>query len=217
MPQSPIFFIVGTLFVALVAMATPTQELENKRDMASPSEVVPVSPLGFQNWKKNQVFDAKLNLDQFKSPQLSKAEPTPEVQSEEPKPEEVKPEDATVANDEEKVETPEPEALQATADAQAEEVEKEAQKIITPLEKQELEANAEKLRQLEFNLEIAQGLTIHDYFALYLKNKDQIQMAQAIQKLSPDELSQLLMAYRKSLYGVPAKEDPKKSTRKKDL
>ena len=71
---------------------------------------------------------------------------------------------------------------------------------------------AEKLRQLEFNLEIAQGLTIHDYFALYLKNKSQQEMAAAIQELSASELSELLMAYRKSLYGVPVAE---KATEKK--
>lgn len=63
---------------------------------------------------------------------------------------------------------------------------------------------AEKLRQLEFNLEIALGLTIHDYFALYLKDKNRQEMAAAIQKLSPDELSELLISYRDSLYGKPS-------------
>ena len=61
----------------------------------------------------------------------------------------------------------------------------------------------ETLRQLEFNLEIALGLTIHDYFAIYLKGKTKEEMVSAVQKLSPDELSELLIAYRKSLYGSP--------------
>ncbi len=61
----------------------------------------------------------------------------------------------------------------------------------------------ERMRQLEFNLEIAQGLTIHDYFALYLKDKNKETMAAAIKKLNPDELSELLTAYRNVLYGSP--------------
>lgn len=66
--------------------------------------------------------------------------------------------------------------------------------------------DGERLRQLEFNLEIAQGLTIHDYFALYLKSMDKTQLAQAVQKLSPEELSELLLAYRQKLYGIPIKK-----------
>ena len=213
----PIFFILGTLFVALVAMAAPTQKLEKKREMASPTQALPAAPMGFQDWKKNQVFDAKLNLDQFKSPQLSRAETVEVVKAEDPKMAEDKPEEPIAAVGEGKTGSLEEQALAATAEAKADEVEQAAEKIITPLEKQEIEAKTEKLRQLEFNLEIAQGLTIHDYFALYLKNKDQNEMAQAIQQLSPDELSQLLMAYRKNLYGVPAKEGPQKSAMKKDL
>ena len=82
---------------------------------------------------------------------------------------------------------------------------------------QTADEEAEKLRQLEFNLEIAQGLTIHDYFALYLKNKTKEEMAQAIRQLSPDELSELLMAYRKSLYGVPVEEANKETAVNKNL
>lgn len=64
----------------------------------------------------------------------------------------------------------------------------------------------ERIRQLEFNLEIAQGLTIHDYFALYLKDKSKDEMAEAIKKLNADELSELLAAYRNVLYGSPRGE-----------
>ena len=56
------------------------------------------------------------------------------------------------------------------------------------------------LRQLEFNLEIAKGLTIHDYFALYLKDKDTQEIAEIVKMLSPEELSALLVAYRKQLF-----------------
>ncbi len=68
---------------------------------------------------------------------------------------------------------------------------------------QELNKRAERLRQLEFNLEIALGLTIHDYFALYLKDKSKEEIAQVVGKLNPDELSELLVSYRDALYGAP--------------
>ena len=67
----------------------------------------------------------------------------------------------------------------------------------------------EALRQLEFNLEIALGLTIHDYFALYLKDKSQSEMTEVIKQLSAEEVSELLLAYRKQLYGMP--EPPEKA------
>ena len=64
-------------------------------------------------------------------------------------------------------------------------------------------ANMEILRQLEFNLEIANRLTIHDYFALYLKSKTESELAEVAKILSPQELSELLSAYRKNLFGEP--------------
>lgn len=67
----------------------------------------------------------------------------------------------------------------------------------------QLDLQAERLRQLEFNLEIALGLTIHDYFALYLKNKSKEEMSEAVKQLSPSELSELLVAYRETLFGAP--------------
>lgn len=76
---------------------------------------------------------------------------------------------------------------------------------------------AERLRQLEFNLEIALGLTIHDYFSLYLKNKSQAEMATIIPKLSADELSALLIAYRKSLDGLPVTPKEEQSTINQNL
>lgn len=77
-------------------------------------------------------------------------------------------------------------------------------------EKAEIEqiqkSQAERLRQLEFNQEIALGLTIHDYFALYLKSKSKEDLAKVIPKLSPSELSELLTAYRRVLDGIPVVE-----------
>ena len=81
----------------------------------------------------------------------------------------------------------------------------------------ELQAQAEKLRRLEFNLEIAQALSIHDFFALYLKNKSHEEMTQVITKLDPQELSELLMAYKETLYGVPVSSQKVSEESKKNL
>lgn len=71
------------------------------------------------------------------------------------------------------------------------------------------EAQADRLRQLEFNLEIALSLTIHDYFSLYLKSKNRAELTEVVQKLKPDELSELLMSYRDRLEGPsPKLEEP---------
>jgi hypothetical protein len=79
---------------------------------------------------------------------------------------------------------------------------------------QDLNRQAERLRQLEFNLEIALGLTIHDYFALYLKDKTKAEMAEAVGQLNPEELSELLVSYRDALYGPPmADKEGEKSLR----
>jgi hypothetical protein len=151
--------------------------------MAAPPHSAPQAPLsgneivGFKEWKKNQVFDARKDLDEFKSPQLSKMKEVDGTESVNP--------GANVEN---------------TGDQNLDpdgDVDLEAQGMA------EINEKAERLRQLEFHLEIAQGLTIHDYFALYLKNKSKDEMAAAIQKLSPEELSELLMAYRQNLYGLP--------------
>ena len=63
---------------------------------------------------------------------------------------------------------------------------------------------AERVRQLEYNLEIAKSLSIHDYFALYLKDKNSDQISQLVEKLEPGQISQLLLAYKKSLFGEAA-------------
>ncbi|MCJ8278056.1 MAG: hypothetical protein HRT44_05855 [Bdellovibrionales bacterium] len=89
------------------------------------------------------------------------------------------------------------------AEKQASEKTDENQKTV---QNQKDKEAGERLRQLEFNLEIALGLTIHDYFALYLKNKSKEDMVKAVQKLSPEEVSELMLAYKNALYGAPKVE-----------
>jgi hypothetical protein len=57
-----------------------------------------------------------------------------------------------------------------------------------------------RLDQARLNVEIAQELTIHDYFQLYLnqfKGKDAL--LEAAKKLSPEDVAELLSLYKKSL------------------
>lgn len=72
---------------------------------------------------------------------------------------------------------------------------------LSQIDQEKLDQKANQLRRLEFNLEIAKGLTIHDYFALYLKDRNQQQMAEVVAQLNPQELSELLIAYREALFG----------------
>lgn len=184
------FSILSSLIVGFLVLAAAPVEKPKV------SQSAPVVLQGFQEWKKDQIFDAQMSLDKFKSPQLASdtpenakssgagqpliAENAPEGERTDAKDSETSTVSPTETNNEEG--TPKP--LSQTDSAPTAE-------------------SAERLRQLEFNLEIAKGLTIHDYFALYLKNKSKAQVASVIEKLSPDELSELLVAYRKSLYGAP--------------
>ncbi len=177
----------------LLMAATPTET------RPTPSSGAGAPPLqGFKDWKKNQVFDAREALDQFRSPQLAaesgnKKDPGEAKGTSDSAKSAAAPEPSEESQDK----------LTAVDGKASQEVEGEGP-IAQPATEVPLKlASEEQLRQLEFNLEIAQGLTIHDYFALYLKNKSKEEMASAIQKLSPEELSELLVAYRESLYGVP--------------
>lgn len=67
------------------------------------------------------------------------------------------------------------------------------------------DADQAQLKQLEFNLSLAQDLSVHDYFALYLKDKSRDEFQSVVQKLSPEELGELLLAYRSNLYGNSGK------------
>ncbi len=172
-----------------IVLATPEAPTQNT--------VGETHHMGFQEWKKNQVFDARKNLDEFKSPQLSKMAEVEKGQST------VNVENSGDSDQATKEEVP------------ANGIIEKHDEVLPSAEPSNpamaVDEKAEKLRQLEFNLEIAQGLTIHDYFALYLKNKTKEEMAIAIKKLSPEELSELLVAYRKSLYGLPEQEPSSKT------
>ena len=170
--------ILSVLFMGSSLMAAPSVEVGKESTQVVVAKKSMDETVGFKDWKQKRVFQARAELDSFKTPQNS-------------------PTESSVENSGEK------------SDSQTSENNEESENQ-TP-KNPKLEARAEKLRQLEFNLEIAQGLTIHDYFALYLKDKSKEQMSLAITKLSSDELSELLMAYRSSLYGVPVNAKSEKN------
>ena len=59
-----------------------------------------------------------------------------------------------------------------------------------------------RLEQARLNVEISQELTVNDYFVLYLKPmKSKDAFVEAARKLSPDEVSELMVAYQKQLSG----------------
>lgn len=66
----------------------------------------------------------------------------------------------------------------------------------------------QKLQQAQFNVEIAQELTIGDYFNLYVSQlKDRSSFLDAAKKLSADETADLLVAYQKLLSAGPQGSD----------
>lgn len=154
MKQKAFFFIFVILMLGFSAMAAAPIDAVKESSEQQADEIkespVEASLLGFQAWKKKQVFQARATLDAFKAPKLE--------DNNEP---EMKP-----------------------------------------------EAQAERLRQLEYNLEIALGLTIHDYFSLYLREKSKEDLAEVVKQLSPEELSELLLAYRKKLQGPALNQEP---------
>lgn len=161
--------------VSVFGAPEPTPEEGQGTEIEAIEEVTP-SLMGFQEWKSRRVLEAKQKLVAFKTPE----------------------EVSDKNNAEEKVDSQKDQDVENPVDS--------SERASAKLESEQiggLNQKAEKLRQLEFNLEIAQGLTIHDYFALYLKDKTRPEMESAIQKLTASELSELLMAYRTSLYGQP--------------
>lgn len=131
-------------------------------DFKQAAEVHKESQLGFKEWKKNRVYEAKKALENYKL--------------------------KNVGNN----------IAQKSKGTQV--------VVLSPAPK--IKAG-EAIRQLEFNVEIALSLTIHDYFALYLKGKTREQLMEVVKKLSPDELSELLVAYRQRLYDIPSPPPPK--------
>ncbi|MES2963194.1 MAG: hypothetical protein V4760_04830 [Bdellovibrionota bacterium] len=58
----------------------------------------------------------------------------------------------------------------------------------------------QRLQQAQLNLEIAQELSVNDYFVLYLSPfKDRSAFQEAARKLSVDETADLMLAYQRSL------------------
>lgn len=186
MKQKSLFLIFNVLVIGMLVMAATPND-SSAIEKSPVKEVESVDKLvGFKDWKQKRVFMARAALDQFKSQQV---DPNANKGSQES----TKPEEAS-------------EKSQAPVEPTKSEVAAEVPSAVSTDPKA-----GETLRQLEFNLEIALGLTIHDYFALYLKDKNKEDMVSAIQKLSPDELSELLMAYRKSLYGLPKQPEAQQS------
>lgn len=63
-------------------------------------------------------------------------------------------------------------------------------------ESDEVSRNSEQ--KLNFNVEVALQLNIHDYFSMYLKTLTPEEFKEATKKLSEDEKSELLLAYKNS-------------------
>ncbi len=60
----------------------------------------------------------------------------------------------------------------------------------------------QKIQQAQINLELAQELTVNDYFVLYLSQfKQKDAFIEAAKKLSADETAELMMSYQKRLSG----------------
>jgi hypothetical protein len=60
----------------------------------------------------------------------------------------------------------------------------------------------QKLQQAQLNLDIAQELSVNDYFVLYLTQfKQRDAFVEVAKKLTPEEIADLMMAYQKHLSG----------------
>ncbi len=60
----------------------------------------------------------------------------------------------------------------------------------------------QKLQQAQLNFEVAQELTVNDYFVLYLSQfKHRDAFVEAAKKLTPEEAADLMMSYQKHLAG----------------
>ncbi len=60
------------------------------------------------------------------------------------------------------------------------------------------EASRTSEQKLNFNVDVALQLNIHDYFSMYLKTLTSEEFKEATKKLSEDEKSDLLLAYKNS-------------------
>lgn len=217
--------ILTFTFLAVIAEAAPVSP-QSAGSQAAAEKVPSSEMIGFQEWKQNRVLDARETLIKFKSPQHLKqadgaipsenSQENVENTGETPGQAVEKPEvglNSQTTTDKQNLADSLPKPGSVSAEKPSGPQTPEEQHIAEVVAARE----TEKLRQLEFNLEIAQSLTIHDYFALYLKNKSKAQMAEAIKKLSPEEVSELLLAYRKALYGLPPVEQQSEVSSQKSL
>jgi hypothetical protein len=53
-------------------------------------------------------------------------------------------------------------------------------------------------QRLNFNVDVALQLNIQDYFSMYLKNLSKEEFKEATKKLNPEEVTELLIAYKNS-------------------
>lgn len=75
--------------------------------------------------------------------------------------------------------------------------------VTPPSRLQSLQKNPradQRLQQAQLNLEIAQELSVNDYFVLYLSQfKNRESFVEAAKRLTPEEAAELMMAYQRSL------------------
>lgn len=63
-----------------------------------------------------------------------------------------------------------------------------------------LKVDVKQLQQAQLNLEVAQELTVNDYFVLYLSQfKTRESFIEAAKKLTPEDAAELMMAYQKQI------------------
>lgn len=58
-----------------------------------------------------------------------------------------------------------------------------------------------RLQQAQLNLDIANDLTVNDYFVLYLSQLEKGALLDAVKKMSPDEVVEVMSAYKTYLEG----------------
>ncbi len=180
-------------------MAAKPRDIQSAPVSKTQAELQKEEAFGFQDWKQKRILIAKISMDEFRI-SLAKNEA---LKSQPPSSGEAGKDTAKLLNNSN---LPQEKPSQVQPSAESSDPQNRQAAAQDLLASKQLE---ERMRQLEFNLEIAQGLTIHDYFALYLKDKSKEDMAKAIQKLNPEELSELLAAYRNVLYGSPRVEKDK--------
>ena len=179
MHRKHIELILMALFFAACLWLSSTAQAAPAAKQPVPAKSAKPALQGFKVWKSNRVQMARQAISDFRSQNQNIKESETPAQ-EDPN---------------QKTGNPSVQAISVGAEDDTAPAKKE--------EKKQATNHGEALRQLEFNLEIALGLTIHDYFALYIKDKSPEDLQQIVKLLSPNELSELLLAYRQQLFEPP--------------